>query len=162
MAGVRWLIVPQERQICKNESALSWWALSNAIAAKYEMKFHFRWHQIERSGEKKVASPTLPLTISSVESNQGGMWLKFLVCFFPHTPLFSVFWHLIMTNVGERVGASSIMSTYSHAKTTELTGSSIVCREESGRQRNRNEATLLMVSPIETGNLSIYILCRVI
>lgn len=87
MVSMQWLIVPQERQICKNESALSWWALSNAIAAEYEMKFHFRWHQIERSGEKKVASPTPPLTISSVESNQGGMRLKFLVCFVPHPPL---------------------------------------------------------------------------
>lgn len=85
IVSMQWLIVPQERQICKNESALSWWALSNAITAEYEMKFHFRWHQIERSGEKKVASPTLPLTISSVESNQGGMRLKFLSLFRPST-----------------------------------------------------------------------------
>lgn len=33
-----------------------------------------------------MASPTLPLTISSMESNQGGMRLKFLVCFVPLTP----------------------------------------------------------------------------
>lgn len=79
----QWL---RKRQICKYESALSWWALSNVIAAEYEMKFHFRWHQIEKSAEKKVASSTLPLTISSMESNQGGVWLKFLVLFLPHFP----------------------------------------------------------------------------
>lgn len=84
MVNMQWLIVPQERQICTHESALSLWALSNVI--EYEMKFHFRWHQIERrSSEKKVASSTLPLTISSVESNQVGMRLKFLVSFLPHS-----------------------------------------------------------------------------
>lgn len=131
------------------------------------MKFHFRWHQIERSGEKKVASSTPPLTISGVESNQGGVRLKFLVCFFPRPPL-SVIRHLIMTNVADESGASSaysIMSIYSPVKTTEPTVTFIVCSGEirggKRRQTSRNEAILPTVSPI--GN-SIYIniLCKVI
>lgn len=132
MVSVQWLIVPQERQICKNESSLSWWALSNAIAAEYEMKFHFRWHQIERSGEKKVASPTLPLTISSVESNQGGMRLKFLVCFVP-PPRILASYHDKCCGWGGASSGSSISSIYFHVKTTELTGTFTVRREAWGR-----------------------------
>lgn len=86
--AVWWMCTDCLRQR-KGESAHGnrlFWAPSNAIA--YEMKFHFRWHQIERRGEKEVASSTLPLTISSVESNQGGTELKFLLCFLPHHPPF--------------------------------------------------------------------------
>lgn len=32
-----------------------------------------------------MASPTLPLTISGVESNQGCMWLALLVCLIPRS-----------------------------------------------------------------------------
>ncbi len=52
---------------------------------------------------------------------------------------------------GASSSASSITSIYCHVKTTELTGTFILHREERGRQRNRKEAILLTLSPIGKG-----------
>ena len=85
-----------------------------------------------------MASSTLPLTISGVESNQGGMRLKFLVCPPPTPKPFSVFPNLIVTNVADESGTSLaylITSVCFHVRTTKLTGTFIVRGEGGGGQR---------------------------